>query len=48
MTDATTTRTETEKLFSEFPVPTLEQWREEVVRLLKGAPFDKKMLASTY
>jgi methylmalonyl-CoA mutase len=50
MTDATTTRTAgaEESLFAEFPAPTLEQWREEVVRLLKGAPFEKKMLASTY
>ncbi len=37
-----------ERLFSEFPAPSLEQWREEVVRLLKGAPFEKKMLAATY
>jgi methylmalonyl-CoA mutase len=26
----------------------MEAWKEEVVRLLKGAPFEKKMLASTY
>lgn len=49
MTDATTTPIGTEeRLFSEFPAPTLEQWREEVVRLLKGAPFEKKMLSATY
>ena len=50
MTDATTTRTGVveEVLFAEFPAPTLEQWREEVVRLLKGAPFEKKMLTATY
>lgn len=50
MADATTTRAGTpeERLLAEFPIPTLEQWREEVVRLLKGAPFEKKMLASTY
>ena len=47
MTDATTAGT-TERLFAEFEAPTLEQWREEVIRLLKGAPFEKKMLASTY
>ena len=50
MTDAMTTRTGVaeEPLFAEFQAPTLEQWREEVVRLLKGAPFEKKMLAATY
>ena len=50
MTDATTTRTGVaeEPLLTEFPAPTLEQWREEVVRLLKGAPFEKKMLTATY
>jgi methylmalonyl-CoA mutase len=47
MTDATTAGTN-EHLFAEFEAPTLEQWREEVIRLLKGAPFEKKMLASTY
>jgi len=33
-----------EPLLQEFQIPTLEQWHEEVVRLLKGAPFEKKML----
>ncbi len=47
MTDATLTPAG-ERLFAEFPAPTLEQWREEVVRLLKGAPFEKKMLSATY
>lgn len=42
------TSADSERLLSEFPVPTLEQWREEVVRLLKGAPFEKKMLTPTY
>ncbi len=37
-----------ERLLAEFPTPTLEQWRDEVVRLLKGAPFDKKMLTPTW
>jgi methylmalonyl-CoA mutase len=37
-----------ERLLSEFPAPTMEQWRDEVIRLLKGAPFEKKMLAATY
>lgn len=44
----TTTCAETERLFADFPAPNLEQWREEVIRLLKGAPFDKKMLTQTY
>ena len=53
MTDAMTTMTipiglAEERLLTEFPAPTLDQWREEVVRLLKGAPFDKKMLSATY
>jgi len=36
------------RLLSEFPAPSLEAWKEEVVRLLKGAPFEKKMLTATY
>ena len=47
MTDATLTPVG-ERLLADFPAPTFEQWREEVVRLLKGAPFEKKMLAATY
>lgn len=43
-----TTSADPERLLSDFPVPSLEQWREEVVRLLKGAPFEKKMLTPTY
>jgi len=34
-------------LLDEFPVPDLNQWREEVERLLKGAPFAKKMFTGT-
>ncbi len=34
-------------LLDEFQVPDLDQWREEVVRLLKGAPFEKKMFTRT-
>lgn len=50
MADATTDRAcnTGAKLLSEFPAPTMEQWREEVVRLLKGAPYEKKMLSTTY
>ncbi len=31
-----------------FPVPDLEEWQREVVRLLKGAPFEKRMKTATY
>jgi methylmalonyl-CoA mutase len=37
-----------ERLLAEFPLPTMEAWKEEVIRLLKGAPFEKKMIAPTY
>lgn len=35
------------RLLGEFPVPDLQQWRDEVDRLLKGAPFAKKMFTRT-
>ncbi len=35
------------KLFPEFAPPTYEQWYEQAVKLLKGAPFDKKMTTKT-
>lgn len=35
-------------LRDEFPVPTLDQWHDECVRLLRGASFEKTMLTSTY
>jgi len=34
-------------LLDEFDVPTLDQWSTEVTRLLKGAPFAKKMFTRT-
>lgn len=34
-------------LLEQFSTPSLEQWREEVDRLLKGAPFAKKMFTKT-
>ena len=37
-----------ERLLAEFPEATLDQWHAEVVKLLKGAPFEKKMLTPTY
>ena len=36
-----------EKLFSEFSKPTYEDWKKEAEALLKGAPFEKKMLTKT-
>jgi methylmalonyl-CoA mutase len=32
----------------DFPSPTQDEWRAEVDKALKGAPFDKKMLIRTY
>lgn len=36
-----------ERLLAAFPVPSLEEWHQEVVKLLKGVPFEKKMLTPT-
>ncbi|MBE6414027.1 MAG: methylmalonyl-CoA mutase [Verrucomicrobiaceae bacterium] len=36
-----------ERLFSEFKPATYEEWYAEAVKLLKGAPFDKKMYTKT-
>ncbi len=36
-----------EKLFSEFSIPTYDEWKEEVTRLLKGKPFEKAMFTKT-
>lgn len=35
-------------LFSDFPAPTYEQWREVTEKSLKGASFEKKLLTKTY
>lgn len=35
------------KLFSEFKPSTYEEWKEESIKLLKGAPFEKKMYTNT-
>lgn len=32
----------------EFTPPSYEEWKEECIALLKGAPFDKKMYTKTY
>lgn len=37
-----------EKLLSEFPRATPEQWRAAAEALLKGAPFEKKLITPTY
>jgi methylmalonyl-CoA mutase len=34
--------------FDEFQPPTYEEWKENCIHLLKGAPFDKKMYTKTY
>ena len=36
-----------EKLFSEFPPITTEQWMDQIVKDLKGADFDKKLVWKT-
>ena len=35
------------RLLAEFQAPSLDEWRAEVERLLKGAPFAKKMFTQT-
>jgi methylmalonyl-CoA mutase len=37
-----------ERLFSEFPVPTYEEWRQAAEKTLKGAPFEEKLVTKTY
>ncbi len=37
-----------ERYFDEFPAPSNEEWKAEVVRLLRGAPYEKKMLTKTH
>lgn len=39
--------TNDDKLFAEFNPSTYEEWYAEAVKLLKGAPFDKKMYTKT-
>jgi methylmalonyl-CoA mutase len=34
--------------FNEFPKPTYEEWKEEAIKSLKGAPFEKKLMTDTY
>ncbi|MCP5420647.1 MAG: acyl-CoA mutase large subunit family protein [Gammaproteobacteria bacterium] len=35
-------------LFSEFPATAYDEWRQAVEKVLKGAPFDKKLITQTY
>ncbi|MDY0109099.1 MAG: methylmalonyl-CoA mutase family protein [Candidatus Krumholzibacteria bacterium] len=35
-------------LREDFPVPSLDDWQQECVRLLKGVPFEKQMFTKTY
>ena len=35
-------------LFSEFPATTYEAWRQAIDKMLKGAPFEKKLVTQTY
>jgi methylmalonyl-CoA mutase len=35
-------------LAAEFPAATSEQWRKLVEGVLKGAPFDSRLVAKTY
>ena len=37
-----------EKLLTEFPEHTYEQWHAAAVALLKGAPFEKRLVSQTY
>lgn len=39
---------ERDRLLSDFPYPDYEEWYEAAVKLLKGAPFEKKMYSKTY
>lgn len=43
-----TTAESGEKLLSQFPPASYEDWRKVVEAELKGAPFDKKMLSASY
>ena len=40
-------KSESARLLDDFPAPDLQEWRTEVERLLRGAPFAKKMFTRT-
>lgn len=39
---------EQKEFLSEFSLPTYEEWKEAAIVALKGVPFEKKMITSTY
>ena len=39
---------EPEHLFDEFPPATYEQWRKIAEESLNGAPFERRLITSTY
>lgn len=43
-----TSDTQAQRLLSEFPEHTYEQWHQAAEALLKGAPFEKKLVSKTY
>ncbi len=45
--DEKTTSAPNDLLFTEFSIPSYEEWKEEATRLLKGKPFDKAMFTKT-
>jgi len=47
MSNSENTPEQTGSLLNQFSVPNLDQWKDEVERLLKGAPFAKKMFTKT-
>ncbi len=34
--------------FEEFPIPSYEEWKDEAIKSLKGASFEKKLFTSTF
>lgn len=34
--------------FQEFPIPSYEEWKDEAIKSLKGASFEKKLFTSTF
>ncbi|MFH1090092.1 MAG: methylmalonyl-CoA mutase family protein, partial [Pseudomonadota bacterium] len=48
MTDDQSATKPEEKLLAEFSFPTYEEWKQEAVDSLKGAPFEKTLLTMTY
>jgi methylmalonyl-CoA mutase len=40
--------TQAERLLSEFPEHTYDQWHAAAEALLKGAPFEKRLVSKTY